>query len=87
MEKQNNENPHTNNNVDYVSPIPNYLEKGLENFFRASKEFRDGYRNENGTITRINIAALSAALNQAETELKKCYNRYKAHSGDNRRID
>jgi hypothetical protein len=52
----------------------------LDNWEAAHNEFRTGYRNVNGQTTRIGIAALSAATNQADTSLRKAWHQAKDES-------
>lgn len=60
--------------------IPELLLNALNNWEVAHKEFNDGYRNVNGTITRLNIAVLSANCNQADTSLRKAFHATKSES-------
>ena len=53
------------------------LVEALEKWTLAKDEFDSGYSNKSGTMTRVNIAALSIAMTGAENNLYNIFNQYK----------
>ena len=53
------------------------LVEALEKWALAKDEFDSGYSNKSGTMTRVNIGALSSAMTGAQNNLHKVFNQYK----------